>query len=542
MKSMPSLSVLGCVLVGSTWFTGCVDGPTEESETSKVGAEFTNGSAESPLTAVAGNRDRGDVLLSEKAGRVSVPTRIAIGNLIVEPQGPMVTTERGGSVTLGIRLASQPTAPVTVSLSSEDSTEGVFSKSVLKFSLFNWSTTQTTVLRGVSDLLLDGNVRYEVSLRTASLDRNFSGLAVAALVVNEDGPVFHGLGDLADGAFQSTVSDVSSNGSVVVGTGTDATGARAFRWTPTEGMMALDGVGGTALGVSPNGSWITGSVQKPADYPLYSAALWQGGVLSTVSNGVLRSACNAQAFPGVEWLESGNAVTDSGKVVGAALDCGTGKHLGYLWIGAPSSVVRSPSVLNSVATDGLASVGITAIPKMYSYGVLYGSNPGAAGVKLTHPDLLLCPGLNPICQTAPVDLSFDGQTIVGSITIPPNAELRAAARWTADGRGYALPNYPAEASRCQALGVNGSATADNTVIVGSCTTSTEERAVIWSNGTATSVEAALAREGVTIPAGWKLLSAKAASSDGRVIVGNGLNPSGKSEAWRVVLPHLLSSI
>jgi hypothetical protein len=88
--------------------------------------------------------------------------------------------------------------------------------------------------------------------------------------------------------------------------------------------------------------------------------------------------------------------------------------------------------------------------------------------------------------------------------------------------------------------VNGAAAAENTVIVGSCTTNTDERAVLWSSGVATSIETALSLEGVTVPSGWKLLTAKAASGDGRVIVGNGLNPSGETEAWRVVLPGLLS--
>jgi hypothetical protein len=538
MNVMPSIPVLGCVLIGTTLFAGCASEATEESPESSNEGEFFIDATEAQLVAERRTSPESDVIGSGTTVRETALSPIEVEGIVVEAKGPLVTTEGGGATSLAIRLARAPKAPVVVKLSSQDTTEGVFAKSSLTFGLSNWSVFQEVVLRGVSDLLLDGGVRYGITLRTTSLDSTYSGKVLRAFATNLDGAVFHGLGDLPDGSVQSTVSDVSANGSVVVGSGTDGAGLRAVRWTPTGGMAALEGANGTALGVSPSGSFITGAVAAPSSYGRYSAALWNNGSLSILSRGYDITTCTSQSTPDVVWLESGSAVTDSGKVVGSVLDCGTGKHMGFLWNGTVSTL--SSSVLSSIGSDGLSSIGTTTLPKMYAWGVLYGADPRVAGTKLAHPEPFYCPSLNPICQTAPSEMSFDGQVIVGTATVPPSTDFGIPTRWTTDGRGTSLPKHPADAQRCQALGVNGNATAESAVVVGSCTTNGNERAVLWRNGIAQTIEAALSLEGVTVTAGWRLLSAKAASSDGRVIVGNGLNPNGETEAWRAVLPGLLS--
>ncbi|PHQ88682.1 MAG: HAF repeat/PEP-CTERM domain-containing protein, partial [Sulfurimonas sp.] len=48
-----------------------------------------------------------------------------------------------------------------------------------------------------------------------------------------------GLGDLAGGSFFSRAFSVSSDGSVVVGESTSASGLEAFRWTQTGGIVGL---------------------------------------------------------------------------------------------------------------------------------------------------------------------------------------------------------------------------------------------------------------------------------------------------------------
>ena len=72
-----------------------------------------------------------------------------------------------------------------------------------------------------------------------------------------------GLGDLPEGTSASRAYDASADGSVVVGSGTSASGVEAFRWTSEGGMVALgDLPGGSfrscAMGVSADGSVVIG--------------------------------------------------------------------------------------------------------------------------------------------------------------------------------------------------------------------------------------------------------------------------------------------
>ena len=73
-----------------------------------------------------------------------------------------------------------------------------------------------------------------------------------------------GLGDLTGGSFSSNAQGVNSDGSVVVGVGTSASGiAEAFRWTQAGGMVGLgDLTGGSFLsvarGVNSDGSVVVG--------------------------------------------------------------------------------------------------------------------------------------------------------------------------------------------------------------------------------------------------------------------------------------------
>ena len=74
---------------------------------------------------------------------------------------------------------------------------------------------------------------------------------------------FIGLGDLFNGAGDSTATAVSSDGSVVVGQSTGNGEAKAFRWTTIEGMTDLGDLRGggsssAATNVSPDGSVIVG--------------------------------------------------------------------------------------------------------------------------------------------------------------------------------------------------------------------------------------------------------------------------------------------
>jgi len=72
-----------------------------------------------------------------------------------------------------------------------------------------------------------------------------------------------GLGDLPGGSFSSFTSDVSADGSVVVGSSNSSNGFEAFRWTADEGMVGLGDLPGgsfssTAMDMSADGSVVVG--------------------------------------------------------------------------------------------------------------------------------------------------------------------------------------------------------------------------------------------------------------------------------------------
>jgi len=63
-----------------------------------------------------------------------------------------------------------------------------------------------------------------------------------------------GLGDLASGSVAGVANAVSADGATIVGSGTNATRTEAFLWTASDGMRELDDVR-ASLGVDPTG-WI----------------------------------------------------------------------------------------------------------------------------------------------------------------------------------------------------------------------------------------------------------------------------------------------
>jgi len=109
------------------------------------------------------------------------------GVTIGTPSGT-TTTEAGGQVTFTVRLNAQPTANVTVPVSSSDQTEATVSAASLVFTAANWNTPQTVTVRGVNDNVDDGNISYNVVLgAVSSTDALYNGINPADVgLVNQD--------------------------------------------------------------------------------------------------------------------------------------------------------------------------------------------------------------------------------------------------------------------------------------------------------------------------------------------------------------------
>ncbi|HSF16394.1 MAG TPA: Calx-beta domain-containing protein [Vicinamibacteria bacterium] len=82
--------------------------------------------------------------------------------IAVSPTSGLTTTEAGGTAAFTVVLTAQPTANVTVGLSSSDTTEGSVSPASLIFSTANWNVPQTVTVTGVNDTIADGNQPYTI--------------------------------------------------------------------------------------------------------------------------------------------------------------------------------------------------------------------------------------------------------------------------------------------------------------------------------------------------------------------------------------------
>ena len=87
-------------------------------------------------------------------------------------------TEAGGLATFTVKLGpKQPTADVTIAVSSGDTTEGTVSPSSLTFTTMNWNATQTVTVTGKDDVVVDGNPSYAITLNPSSADNDYNGLS-----------------------------------------------------------------------------------------------------------------------------------------------------------------------------------------------------------------------------------------------------------------------------------------------------------------------------------------------------------------------------
>jgi hypothetical protein len=95
--------------------------------------------------------------------------------ITVNPTAGLTTTEAGGTANFTVVLNTQPTADVTVGLSSNNPAEGTVSTNSITFSPTNWNVPQPITVTGVNDSITDGDVDYKIiTANTVSGDPNYS--------------------------------------------------------------------------------------------------------------------------------------------------------------------------------------------------------------------------------------------------------------------------------------------------------------------------------------------------------------------------------
>src|SRR5262249_41976430 len=105
--------------------------------------------------------------------------------ITVSPILGLVTTEAGGTAQFTVVLDTQPTANVTIGLSSSDTTEGTVAPTSLTFTTANWNVAQTVTITGVNDALAHGDIAYSIvtaaAVSTASTSSRLNPADVAVL-------------------------------------------------------------------------------------------------------------------------------------------------------------------------------------------------------------------------------------------------------------------------------------------------------------------------------------------------------------------------
>ena len=103
------------------------------------------------------------------------------------------TTEAGGTATFNVVLTSQPSADVTIGVSSSDLGEGT-TIAQLVFTPDDWDAPHPVTITGVDDALDDGDQSYTIVLAAAvSTDATYAGLNpddVAVVNVDDEAPGF----------------------------------------------------------------------------------------------------------------------------------------------------------------------------------------------------------------------------------------------------------------------------------------------------------------------------------------------------------------
>ena len=100
----------------------------------------------------------------------------------------VLTGEDGSTDTFTVRLATEPTAAVTVAVAigGTDPDEATANPGTLTFSTMNWDTPQTVTVTGADDADADGERPYAVTLTAASSDAGYSGRSASVSGRNGD--------------------------------------------------------------------------------------------------------------------------------------------------------------------------------------------------------------------------------------------------------------------------------------------------------------------------------------------------------------------
>ena len=161
-------------------------------------------------------------------------------------------TEAGGQSTFTVALRTQPSAAVTVAVSSRDEGEGTVEPASLTFAAAAWNTGQTVTVTGVQDPVDDGDAAWQVRLDPASGDADYNTVGdvdVDVTTADDDGPpgVTLALNTATlDESGAATVATVTARLSHPSGAATTVTVSAGTAWTAGADAAIVIAAGATA--------------------------------------------------------------------------------------------------------------------------------------------------------------------------------------------------------------------------------------------------------------------------------------------------------
>jgi subtilisin family serine protease len=161
--------------------------------------------------------------------------------ITVNPITGLVTTEAGGTANFSVKLNSQPSANVTVGLSSSNPAEGTVSTPTLTFTPANWNQLQTVTVTGVDDNVADGNIAYNIVTAAAtSTDSNYNNLNPDDVAVTNSDNETPGITVNPTSGLTTTEAGGTANFSVVLNTQPTAPVTISLSSSnPAEGTVAV---------------------------------------------------------------------------------------------------------------------------------------------------------------------------------------------------------------------------------------------------------------------------------------------------------------
>lgn len=484
---------------------------------------------------------RRDALLARVAGCLATLALGACGafpNVHVETSGGAVTSEKGEGVEIVISLTQAPAGALTVYAVSSDDSEGRTSPPV-QFDASNWRESRIIHIAGVDDTLDDGDTAFDVSVyaRAAWRSEDPDRVVKTFRLTNrdDDGASFEGLGDLLGGESASYVTDVSASGEVVVGWSQGPQGEQATRWTQRDGLQALGGRQGRAQAISPDGELIVGSIAEPSYEGGRAGVLWRGNAPFEL----LVDPADPESQRTLLRLVDGKVILDDARVFGTCLEAGAADD--------PLACRFDPSGTVTIYDHGhvLAAnrAGTIAGTRTSLHSEPFHSHATCNGSVLPYADGADCTSPATGCLGEARDFALGGARIVGTSRVPePGVSLEAEPGLLDTGFVYSpatgalsLPNLDFGLAATGAYAISG----DGRVIAGFGTDDRGQEAVVWVEGAPERVEDILLRAGGSLPEGWQLFEVTAISSDRRTLAGNGSNPEGAPEGFRIVLANPL---